>query len=61
MSEPVDLLNLLVAVLLAIVGWNVRQLVGRVDSMDAKLTRNTGRLIRIETKLGLSENGDDLA
>jgi len=52
---PSELLELLVGLLLGIVGWNVRQLAGKVDDVSAMLTKNTGRLIRIETRLDIKD------
>lgn len=61
-SLPAELLNVLVACLVTLVGWNVRQLMKKFDEMDGRIgkmerrgERNTIRLVRIETRLGVDE------
>jgi hypothetical protein len=61
MLIPSDLLNVLIAGLVAIVGWNVRQAMNKLEIMETAQKRNSERLVRIETRLGIMENHDDLA
>jgi hypothetical protein len=58
---PSEVLQALVAVLVAILGWNVRRLSTQLDTMQRRLEVNTGRLIRIETKLGIPDTNHDTA
>lgn len=55
---PEALFQLVIGILLGIVGWSVRQVLARVDGLEHTLEKNTGRLIRIETKLGIPPNGN---
>ena len=60
--DPSDLVSPLLLVLIGMIGYLTRQAWGRVEERLSGLERsqhaNTGRLIRIETKLGISENHD---
>lgn len=60
--DPTDLFQLLTGILLGVIGWGVRQALNRLDGLEKAQAFNTGRLIRIETKLGIVENnGHDVA
>lgn len=60
--DPSDLISPLLLILIGMIGYLTRQAWGRVEERLASLERaqfaNTGRLIRIETKLGIAENHD---
>lgn len=60
--EPDLFLQLGIGCLLGVIGWGIRQIMARLDSLEKAQSFNTGRLIRIETKLGIVENnGHDVA
>lgn len=60
--EPDLFLQLGIGCLLGVIGWGIRQIMERLDSLEKAQAFNTGRLIRIETKLGIVENnGHDTA
>lgn len=60
--EPEVGFQLLFGILLGVIGWGVRQALQRLDNLEKVQSFNTGRLIRIETKLGIAENnGHDTA
>lgn len=60
--DPTDAFQLITGILLGIIGWGVRQALARLDTLERMQGFNTGRLIRIETKLGITENnGHDVA
>lgn len=48
--------QLLMGVLLGIIGYMVSQSLHRLEKLEVGQTSNTGRLIRIETKLGIIES-----
>lgn len=57
---PETIIQLFLGCLLGIVGWNIRQILNKVDSLEAGQRRNADRLVRIETRLGIeAENGYD--
>jgi hypothetical protein len=56
--DPSDALQLLMGCLLGVVGYMVRQALVRLDQLERGQHNITGRLIRIETKLGGTEFDD---
>ena len=47
--------QLLMGILLGIIGYMVSQSLHRLEKLETGQVSNTGRLIRIETKLGIVE------
>lgn len=56
--DPSELLQLVMGILLGVIGWSIRQVLFRLEQLEKYQNLNTGRLIRIETRLGISENGN---
>jgi hypothetical protein len=51
--EPDAIAQLLMGGILALIGYLIRKVLDRLDNLEQGQARNAGRLIRIETKLGI--------
>lgn len=56
--NPDDLLQLLMGGLLAMLAYLAKQTLHRLEKLEEAQSRNTNRLIRIETKLGITETNN---
>lgn len=55
---PEALAQLLMGGILGLIGYLIRKVLERLDRLEDGQSRNAGRLIRIETKLGIAPVGD---